>query len=540
MLRITVHETETSWQLRFEGKLAGDWVVEAENIWRSAPVSVRRIEVDLRDVTTVDDAGERLLRAMHQAGAHFIAEGVAMKSLVGEITGTACCGARAWKRVRTLVSALALVILIPAVTVRAQDVAPPAPMRLTLKDAVAVALRQNPQVAIANLNLVESDENRKLARAGLLPQASFSASDKVTRGNLEAFLGKSIPGFPQHNGPFWAIQAGPGFSAPLFDLTLWNRWKAAREAVQTSTAEQTTARELNAQLVVSQYLGSLRAAADVNAAKSRLDLAKALFDLSTDLQKSGVGTGIDTLRANVQYQNERQRFTEAGTQLKISLYGLSRLLNIAPEQPVELADEPSFFETPAFDSDQSLARAYTERPEMKTVLAQIRTAEFQKRAARDERLPKLSVSGGWTLQGLTPTSMIPSYEYGASLDFPLFTGGRIEAETAIAGIEIKKLSQTERDVQNQIALEVKTAVAQIESARVEVEAANLGVTLAREGVTEAQDRFQAGVANNIEVITAQDELARANDNQITALYRYNQSRADLARATGQMEAMYAK
>jgi len=136
--------------------------------------------------------------------------------------------------------------------------------------------------------------------------------------------------------------------------------------------------------------------------------------------------------------------------------------------------------------------------------------------------------------------MVPSYEYGASLDFPLFTGGRIEAETAIAGIEIKKLSQTERDLQNQIALEVKTAVAQIESARVEVEAANLGVTLAREGVTEAQDRFQAGVANNIEVITAQDELARANDNQITALYRYNQSRADLARATGQMEAMYAK
>jgi outer membrane protein TolC len=48
------------------------------------------------------------------------------------------------------------------------------------------------------------------------------------------------------------------------------------------------------------------------------------------------------------------------------------------------------------------------------------------------------------------------------------------------------------------------------------------------------------VANNIEVISAQDALARANDNQIVALYRYNQARADLARATGQMEAVYAK
>ena len=70
--------------------------------------------------------------------------------------------------------------------------------------------------------------------------------------------------------------------------------------------------------------------------------------------------------------------------------------------------------------------------------------------------------------------------------------------------------------------------------------ANLGVDLAKQEVGQARDRFQAGVANNIEVITAQDELARASDNQIAALYRYNQSRADLAHSVGQMEAMYAK
>jgi outer membrane protein len=83
-------------------------------------------------------------------------------------------------------------------------------------------------------------------------------------------------------------------------------------------------------------------------------------------------------------------------------------------------------------------------------------------------------------------------------------------------------------------------MAQLESARNEVAVANLGVDLARQEVVQARDRFQAGVANNIEVITAQDELARANDNQIAALYRYNQSRADLAHAVGQMEAVYAK
>jgi outer membrane protein TolC len=87
---------------------------------------------------------------------------------------------------------------------------------------------------------------------------------------------------------------------------------------------------------------------------------------------------------------------------------------------------------------------------------------------------------------------------------------------------------------------VKTAVAQVEAARNEVTVANLGIQLAREEVDQARDRFQAGVANNIETITAQDELARANDNQIGALYRYNQARAGLAHAVGQMEALYAR
>jgi len=87
---------------------------------------------------------------------------------------------------------------------------------------------------------------------------------------------------------------------------------------------------------------------------------------------------------------------------------------------------------------------------------------------------------------------------------------------------------------------VKTSIAQLAAARSEVDVANLGVDLARQEVDQARDRFQAGVANNIEVVDAQNELARANDNQIGALYRYNQARADLAHAAGQMEALYAK
>jgi ABC-type transporter Mla MlaB component len=85
VLRITVHEDSRVWRLNLSGKLAGPWVAETENVWRSAPHSGTQIEVDLKDVTGVDTAGRTLLAAMHQAGARLLAGGVENSALVSEI-----------------------------------------------------------------------------------------------------------------------------------------------------------------------------------------------------------------------------------------------------------------------------------------------------------------------------------------------------------------------------------------------------------------------------------------------------------------------
>jgi len=87
MLRITVQEDGAVWRLHLAGRLAGAWVAETENTWRSALVSGKGIEIDMREVTWIDEAGRRLLQTINQAGARFIAKGVAMEALVEEITG---------------------------------------------------------------------------------------------------------------------------------------------------------------------------------------------------------------------------------------------------------------------------------------------------------------------------------------------------------------------------------------------------------------------------------------------------------------------
>jgi outer membrane protein TolC len=441
------------------------------------------------------------------------------------------------KMVKTWMKCGAPLFLVLAGAALAQDTAP---LKLTLKDAVGLALKQNPQVILANLQVSQSEQDRLLARSGLMPQVNGSMSEAVNRVNLQASIGLTIPGFAQHVGPFEVFEMGASVNAPVFDLTLWRRYKSSKLGIDASRAEETTVREESVMLVVSQYLGCQRASADVSAAQSRVELAQAVYDQSADLQKNGVGTGIDTLRANVELQNEKQRLIVSQTELQTSLYGLARLLNVDPHRPIEIGDQVSFFDTPATSVNETVEKAYDTRPELKALHRQQERAALEARTAGDQRLPKVMFSGFWAEQGLTPSTVIPVYQYQGTILVPIFTGGRISADRAKADLAIRQLQQQEVELRNRIALEVKTAAAQVESARNEVGVANSGVQLALEEVTQARDRFQAGVANNLEVITAQNELARANDNQIGALYRYNQARASMAYAEGQMEAMYAR
>lgn len=552
MLRITTEKKRGRTVLSVEGRLAGAWVGTLEQCWRERSPE-EKFSVDLCGVSFIDAAGKVLLKEIHQQGGKLIAEGCLNQAIVEEIAGrdrtgkTGCWGRKKGSHIIFYVVFFSLMVT-PVVARgqgnRKQDAllgtAPTGVMRLTLDQAVSLALKQNPTAQIAIITAAESVQDKNVARAALLPQANLSVTDTAERINVEAFFGKKFPGIPQHAGPFQIFSAGPTFSAPVFDLTLFRRYQAARETVNASKADSLSTREQVILLVVSQYIGTLRAVANVEASQSRVELAQALYDQAADVQKEGVGTGIDTLRANVELQNEKQRLLEAEADRETSLFGLSRLLNLDPRQTIELGDSLSFFDTPQPEVAASIDSALAERQEWKALQQQLKAAGLQKKASSESRLPKVDFTGNWAYLGGSSTTGIPTYNYEAAVSVPLFTGGRIHAEMVRADLEIQKLQQQEDDLRNQIALDVKTALINLDSARNQVAVANLGVQLSKEEVDQARDRFKAGVANNIEVIQAQDSLARANDNQIAALYRFNQARADFARSIGQMEKVYSK
>src|SRR5467141_3936656 len=558
MLRVTTERRRSKTVLSVEGRLAGPWVGALEQCWRELHSASPRekFHIDLCGVSFIDASGKVLLKEIHRQGGRLIAEGCLNQAVVREIVSDASEKHHEKSKERRKGSHIIFYVLFFSLIVypglaHAQGTkqqthlpadAPTQALKLTLDQAVGLALKQNPTAQIAILTAAQSEQDKNIARSELLPQVNAKISDEAQKVNLLAqFGGKTpFPGFPKTLGPYQVFSAGPTFGGPVFDLTLWKRYQAARETMGASKANSLSTREQVILLVVSQYIGTLRGMANVQASQSRVDLAQALYDQAADLQKEGVGTGIDTLRANVELQNEKQRLLEAQATRETSLFGLSRLLNLDPRQQIELGDSLSFFDTPQPDVATSIEEGLSARHEWKSLQEQMRAAENQRKAAFAERLPSVHFSGSWEQFGTEPVSVIPTYTYAGTVSVPLFTGGRIRAETVRADLDIQKLHQQQADLRNQIALDVKTALINLDSARSQVRVANLGVQLSREEVDQARDRFNAGVANNIEVIQAQDSLARANDNQIAALYRFNQARADLARSIGQMEKVYAK
>src|SRR5690348_4133705 len=216
MLRITTEKKRGRTILSVEGKLAGPWVAALEQCWKERAQS-EKYSVDLCGVSFIDAAGRVLLKEIHRQGGKLAAEGCLNQAIVQEIEG----GERAekpetsgHKKGSHIIFYVAFFsLLITPTLARGQEAekqsqlpgnAAAGAVRLTLDQAVSLALKQNPTAQIAILAAAQSVQDKNLALADLLPQVNARISDEAQKVNLLAqFGGKtSFPGFPKSLGPY--------------------------------------------------------------------------------------------------------------------------------------------------------------------------------------------------------------------------------------------------------------------------------------------------------------------------------------------------
>lgn len=408
---------------------------------------------------------------------------------------------------------------------------------LTIADAIARGLRSNLGAILGATGVEGARGARQEAVADLLPQLRGTLNESRQTINLAAY-GFSQPGLPDLVGPFNVFDVRAHVSQSVLDLKAIHRAHAAGDALEAARQDELGARDLVVVACGQLYLQALAGEARIQAARAQLATAETLLGTARDRRSSGLGAGIEVLRADVQAQSLRQRLIVAEQEAAKQKLQLARAIGLPLGQRYRLADPMPFAAGVPMTAEDAVARAWAGRPELKAAQARVAAAEEAHKAARGEGLPSLVVMGDYGAIGNTVSGALGTFTLGAGLRVPLFEGGRTQARANEAAVRLRQQQARLEDLKARVYYEVQAVFLDLRAAEERVRVAEGALGLARQQLEQARDRFAAGVADNLEVVQAQEALAGAEDNRIASLYASNAARFSLARALGGAETSY--
>lgn len=419
----------------------------------------------------------------------------------------------------------------------------PPELRLSLRDAIQAAIDNNVNVRLLKERIAAAQAQADTSLGSLLPNVSGYMNGRNQTVNLAAFglpadrlgglgLTRSV------TDPFEVYDARAGFVQNLFSLSLIQRWRAAKTGVDVAGLEaEVTKRDVMATVGL-LYIEALRADEAVKARLADIELGEQLLKLAKDRKAAGVATGLDVTREEVQLENNRQRWLVSQNEQESARLNLIRALGITFDVKLMLTDELKFSPVGRQRAEEALTIAREQRVELKAQETRQKLASLSLSSVTDERIPSLALNGDYGWIGVKPEDAFATRTIGLTLSVPIFDGGQRESRISENRSRVRQESIRMKDVADQVTLEVRNALLTLESSQQQVAVAQKGVDLASKELTFARDRFAAGLATNIEVTNAQTSMARARDNVIEALFRFNASRINLSRAKGEIEQLY--
>ena len=413
-------------------------------------------------------------------------------------------------------------------------------MELSMKRAVDIALTPegSARVALAEESIRVSDTHVTEARAAFFPKVDGTVTERRQTINLHTFgFNFQFPGFsiPSIVGPFNVFEARTSAEQTVLDFTTIRKYQASRTGLQAARADLDVTRDQVSEQVARAYLASLREDAAFQTARANVDLSQALEKLAQSQKDAGTGTGIEVTRAQVQLSNDRQRLTVAENNRRRAVLQLLRTMGLDLDTDVRLSDALSYQTVDTAAVEALLKTARQGRSDLKAQAQHQQNARMNYTAVEAERMPSVAAFGDYGTIGNEIVGAHPTYTMGIELKVPIFDGRRRAARREESLAQYREEEIRTRDLGLQVDLDVRLALDRLRSADSEVQTAREGLTLAQSELEQAQRRYQAGVANSLEITDAQTRLDRARDNQVEALYDHNLARLELAAATGAIQ-----
>ena len=408
-----------------------------------------------------------------------------------------------------------------------------APIRLTLGDVIQRALTNNLGIVTSEGEIDRARGARRVAMSDLLPNLSTRFSDTRQLVNLEAFgFPATQAGFPKTVGPFSVIDVRVFLTQAIFDLRARNDARAEAHNENAVRFTSKSRRDLVSLLAADMYLQVLASEARAGSARAQRDTAQALHTQAQDLRQSGIVAGIDVLRAQVRMSAESQRVTAAENEAQKWKLQLARMIGLPLGQEFTLSDEFPDVTVPEITLQQALDRAYMQRPDYLSALERVKAAEAERAAAVGEALPAVHATADYGKIGLSVSSAVPTYNVIGTVTVPIFQGGRAQGRILQADAELRNRRAEVDNLRGEIYYDIRNAFLDMQATEEELQTATQARDLANQQLTQSRDRFQAGVASNIEVIQAQEAVAVASEQFIDASYGFLMAKAMLAGSLG--------
>jgi outer membrane protein TolC len=404
-----------------------------------------------------------------------------------------------------------------------------------------------------NLGLLLAGDQAQTARgelwkelSDLLPNLSGRVQENAETESLAALgFNKLLPLFspkgsttsssPRVLPAFNYFDARVSLSQSLFNFKDLEKARAASESVKAAQFSYKDAREMVVLAVGNSYLESIAAAARVETAEAQVRNAQALYDKAADQLKAGLSPAIDALRSQVELQTRQQQLIVARNDLAKQKLNVARIIGLPPGQQFVLTEKAPYQALAALPLDIYLQRAYAGRADYQAALAQVRAAELSRKSATAGHYPTVDLAANLGDIGVTPSQSNGTWQVNGGINIPIFAGNRTHSDVLEADAQLKQVRSQLGDLRGRIDYEVRTALLDLNAAAEQVEVARSSVDLAEQALTQSQDRFTAGVADNLEVVQAQEAAASAHESYIQSLYAHNLAKVELAFAVGDAE-----
>ncbi len=404
-------------------------------------------------------------------------------------------------------------------------------LELTLEDALERVREQNPLVLFNREGVRQALEQTFRDRSRLFPQVSLrTAQDR--RRSARSFGGGTAQ--PFHANTFDLKLEG---SVAVINSQNYASFRIAEIAYQIRQRDFESVVEDFLEQTAVLYFQQLRDQAQIRLVESTIERDKQILQLTRDQREAGVATAIDVTRAEVRIAREERVLIQQEANARASMENLKALLDLPSTTQLSLTD-PLLDDSSLSDAEVSQMRDQRPlvllRPELLGGNLLLEQARLARRAASWQRLPTVELFGniGYETERAFDSDMERGWLIGVRASVPIFEGFRIAADKRQADAAIRANEFLLRDLENSLMRDYQIALNEVDSRFRQLPIAEKEVSLAAEELRLARERFTQGVADNRELIDAQQALAQAEDGLLEARFLYGLSRVAFARAVG--------